>query len=243
MTLRDDADRHDRGVGVGEPQFLQRLAGDVAGRNPEAGHEAVGGLEVTPERPDVSRLEPGQDGIVHVADLVGGQRPRYAATAIEVVRQPLGGGSQGAGHRIAGSNSADIVLWIHPNHQPGVALFDGAPVTVCPEVIANGRLDALGGLTGADRDDVDAIETNVELPQRRNNGFEWDGGRQCVAVAMPTGLTYAVDGDHRDQFAAVLADAHRLAAELSPVVDRRSATDSQRLRVGVPVSDPGDRGR
>jgi hypothetical protein len=137
-TLGDDADRHDSGIGVGEPQLLQRLAGDVAGRNPEAGHVTVRGLQVTPERSDLCRLEPGQHGVVHLDDLVGGKRPCYAASAVEVVRQSLGGGGQGASHRIAGSDSADIVLGVHPNHQPGVALFDGAPVAACPEVIANG---------------------------------------------------------------------------------------------------------
>ena len=117
-----------RDVGVGQPQLLERLAGDVAGRNPEAGDEAVGGLEVAPERPDVSRLQSGQHRVVHVDDLVGGQRPGGTASAVQIMREPLSGRGQGAGHRITGSDGTDVVLRVHPQHQPGVALLDRAPV-------------------------------------------------------------------------------------------------------------------
>ena len=148
-----------------------------------------------------------------------------------------------AGHRIAGSDSADVVLRVHPQHQPGVALVDRASIAAGSEVVANGRLNALSALTRSHRNDVDAVQTNVELPQRRDHSLQRDGRRQRVPMAMPARLACAVDGDHGDQLAVVLADADRLAAELATVIDRRGATDSERFRVGVPVPDPGDRRR
>ena len=168
---------------------FQGLGGDVRRCQPEAGGEPVEVLEVAPSGAAPGRFQIGQHRAVDLGELVGGQRPGRAVLSVEILGEPLGGRHQRRCQRIAGRDGGDVALRVHPQHQPGAADIGGGLVAHQPPLLGPPVVE-LGLLGGSDfrapaahlhRDDVDAVEVNIELAQalsdrsHRQEGRRWSG--------------------------------------------------------------------
>ncbi len=213
--------------------MFEVLRVDVIGRHPVAGYLA--GRPITEQPvPQLGGLQPRQHRLVDGVELVGVQHLGAELTPIDLLGQPLGGGSQGCGQRVARRDRVDVVLRVHAQHHPGVPAVGHRRV-----LFDVGVVGSTGILAGSDRDDIDAVQPHVELAQPRGQTLHRQG-RLCGA-AVPAGSRRGPPAhrDDRHQPAFVFADPDRLPAEAPVVIDCGATAAVQGLfRVGELIGHP-----
>ena len=131
---------------------------------------AVEVLEVPPAGAAPGRFQIGQHRAVDLRELVSGQGASRATLSVEILNEPLGGRYQRRSQRIADRDRSHVALRVHPQNQPGAALIRaGAVVELLPlfgaPIVELRQLRRIAALAHLQRDDVDAVEVDIELAQ------------------------------------------------------------------------------